>query len=63
MRYKDISAKETTELTEMLKNSKIKLGELRFELVNKSLKDTSQINKVKKEISIIKTAINSKNRL
>ncbi len=43
----------------MLKELRIKLGKLRFELANKSLKDVSQLKKTKKDIARILTAIKS----
>jgi large subunit ribosomal protein L29 len=57
MKFSDLQNKEENELQEMLKELRIKLGKFRFELVNKSLKDYSQINKTKKDIARIMTAI------
>ena len=57
MKFSEIQSKSEVELNEMLKESQIKLGKLRFELVNKSLKDTSQLGKVKKDIARILTAL------
>lgn len=57
MKYKEISDKTEHELQEMLKNAKIKLGKLRFELANKALKDSSQVGKTRKEIARIMTAL------
>ena len=44
----------------MLKNARIKLGQLKFELANKTLKNPSQIKPVKKEIARLMTALNNK---
>ncbi|OGN03892.1 MAG: 50S ribosomal protein L29 [Candidatus Yanofskybacteria bacterium RIFCSPHIGHO2_01_FULL_44_17] len=57
MKFADIQSKDKPELNEMLKEHQIKLGKLRFELANKSLKDTSQLGKTKKDIARISTAI------
>lgn len=57
MKYQDLQNKSVAELEEMLKEDKIKLGKFRFELANKTLKDSSQIGKTRKEIAQIMTAI------
>ncbi len=57
MKFSDIQNKETGELQESLKELRVKLGKFRFELATKSLKDYSQVNKVKKDIARIMTAI------
>lgn len=57
MKFKDLENKDNRELEVMLKEAKIKLGKLRFELANKSLKDSSQMSKTRKEIAQIMTAI------
>ena len=57
MKFSDIQLKPQAELNEMLKESQIKLGKFRFELANKSLKDTSQLGKVKRDVARIKTAV------
>ena len=49
MKFADIQSKDKPELNEMLKEHQIKLGKLRFELANKSLKDVSQLKKTKKD--------------
>lgn len=59
MKFNDIQSKSQNELNEMLKELRIKLGKLRFELANKSLKDVSQLKKTKKDIARILTAIKS----
>lgn len=58
MKFNDLKDKEENELQEMLEDAKIKLGQLRFELAGKSLKDSSQIKKIKTNIAQILTAIN-----
>ena len=56
MKFSDIQSKSKEELNEMLKEQQVKLGKLRFELANKSLKDVSQLKKTKKDIARILTA-------
>ena len=60
MKNSEIQNKEGSELNEMLKNARIKLGQLKFELANKTLKNPSQIKPVKKEIARLMTALNNK---
>lgn len=61
MKFSDIQSKSQTELNEMLKELQVKLGKLRFELANKSLKDVSQLKKTKKDIARVLTATNKNN--
>ncbi|MBI2670227.1 MAG: 50S ribosomal protein L29 [Candidatus Yanofskybacteria bacterium] len=63
MKFSDIQSKSQVELNEMLKELQIKLGKLRFELANKSVKDVSQIKKTKKDIARILTAIKIEARI
>lgn len=60
MEFQDLQNKSVPELQERLKEARIKLGRLKFELANKALKDSSQIGKVKKEIARIMTVLNKK---
>lgn len=60
MKFTDLQNKSVPELQERLKEARIKLGRLKFELANKALKDSSQIGKVKKEIARIMTVLNKK---
>ena len=57
MKFSDILSKSQNELNEMLGELQIKLGKFRFELANKSLKDTSQIGKAKKDIARLLAAL------
>ena len=59
MKYKDLQSKSQAELSEMLKELQVKLGKLRFELTNKSVKDVSQIGKTRKDIARVLTALKS----
>ena len=61
MKFSEIQSRSQAELNEMLKELQVKLGKLRFELTNKSLKDTSQLGKVKKDIARILTMLKSEN--
>lgn len=62
MKYSDLQSKSRNELQEMLKELQIKLGKLKFELANKSLKDVSQIKKTKKDVARLATALKAEAR-
>ena len=62
MKYSDLQSKDKIELKESLKELKVKLGKLRFELANKTLKDFSQIKKTKKDIARVLTALKLQNQ-
>lgn len=49
--------KTREELAGMFKEQKVKLWKLKFDLNEKKLKDVSQINKTKKDIARILTAL------
>ena len=55
----DLKNKTGQELSEILREHKTKLAKLGFELEANTLKDTSQVNKTKKEIARILTALKS----
>lgn len=57
MKSIELKNKSQNELDEILKELQIKLGKLRFELANKSLKDASQIGKTRKDIARVLTTI------
>ncbi len=59
MKYADLQNKSKDELQEMLTELQIKLGKFSFELANKTLTDTSQLGKTKKDVARILTAIKS----
>ncbi len=63
MKFSELQNKDINELNEVLKDTRIRLGKLKFELASKSLKDFSQIKKNKTEVAQIMTAINKKNNL
>lgn len=57
MNYSDISAKTLVELTELLKEKKVQLFELKLKLKTMQLTNTSELRAAKKEIARIQTAI------
>ena len=57
MNYSDISAKTLVELTELLKEKKVQLFELKLKLKTMQLTNTSELKAAKKEIAQIQTAI------
>jgi len=60
MDYIEIKNKNAVELQELLKENRVVLGKLRFDLADNSLKDVSRISKTKKEIARILTELNQK---
>ena len=60
MNHIEIKNKNATELQELLKENRVVLGKLRFDLADNSLKDVSRISKTKKEIARILTELNQK---
>ena len=60
MDYIEIKNKNAAELQELLKESRVVLGKLRFDLADNSLKDVSRISKTKKEIARILTELSQK---
>ena len=55
MKFKDIKDKSEDELKKMLSEHRIKLSGLAIQRSNNSLKDTSAIRKIKKDIARILT--------
>lgn len=49
--------KSKTELVQLLRDKQISLGKLRFELVDKKLKDVSQLKKTRHDIARIMTQL------
>ncbi|MFH1769119.1 MAG: 50S ribosomal protein L29 [Parcubacteria group bacterium] len=60
MKYIDLQRKSMDELQTILKDTRVQLGHLQFELANKALKDTSKLRKAKMDIAQIMTALNRK---
>jgi len=60
MDYIEIKNKNAAELQELLKENRVVLGKLRFDLADNSLKDVSRISKTKKEIARILTELSQK---
>lgn len=57
MKFAELKNKNKNELQEMLRELTVKLGKFRFELSQNTLKDVSQIGKIKKVIAQVKTAL------
>ncbi len=57
MNYSDINAKTSQELTDLLKEKKVLLFELKLKLKTMQLTNTSELRAVKKDIARIQTAI------
>lgn len=57
MEYTDLKNKDIKELQKMAEDLKIKLGKLRFELANKTLKNFGELGQAKKDIARVLTAI------
>ena len=62
MKYTEIKQKDSKELQTVLKDERIGLGKLRFELNNKSLPDSSKIRTTRRNIAKILTAIKAETR-
>ena len=60
MDYIEIKNKSAAELQELLKENRVVLGKLRFDLSSNSLKNVSRISKTKREIARILTELNQK---
>ena len=60
MNIKDLKDKNAEELNSMLGELKVKVGELRFKLANRQLKNFKEIKEVKKDIARISTILKSK---
>lgn len=58
MKYQELKNKTEVELKKMLNELKVKLGKMRFELANKTLKNFNEINRVKKDIARVLTTLN-----
>jgi large subunit ribosomal protein L29 len=57
MNYSDINGKTLQELTDLLKEKKVLLFELKLKLKTMQLTNTSELRAAKKEIARIQTAI------
>jgi large subunit ribosomal protein L29 len=61
MRIKELRQKPEKELRELLDESRHKLGQLKFDLASKKLKNHRQIRELHREIARILTILNQKN--
>ncbi len=57
MKYSDLKDKDIKELHSLLKDEKVALGKLRFELSGKILQDPSKIKKTRNNIAKILTVL------
>ncbi len=57
MDYTDLQSKGIPELNSLMSELKLKLGKLRFQLKNKTLKNTSELGIVRRDIARINTAL------
>lgn len=57
MKFEELSKKSKEELTKLLKDSKEKLGSLKFDLVSGKVKNVSEIRQLKKDIARISTLL------
>lgn len=62
MATKDLKTIEIAELQKTLKELRVKLSKLSFELEANTLKNYSEIGKTRKEIARVLTEINSRNQ-
>ena len=62
MKAKELITKEDVELERILRETKAKLVQLRFELKNKKLKDTNRVKKSKKDIARILTILKERRK-
>lgn len=60
MKLNELKQKNKEELGSLLDELKVKVGELRFKLANRQLKNFKEIGQVKKDIARIKTIIKQK---
>jgi len=59
-KFTDLKDKDVKELQTLLKETRVNLGKLKFELNNKALRNSSKIGITKKEIAKILTALKQK---
>jgi len=60
MNYQELENKSLQELSDMVKELRLKFGEFRFKKGENSLKDTSVLQKTRRDIARIMTAIGKK---
>lgn len=61
MKYSELQTTDRAELLKMLEDARIKLGRLRFELANRTLKNHSQLDQVRKDIARLLTKLRALN--
>ncbi len=62
MKYKDLKDRDVKELQNLLKDQRVGLGKLRFELNNKSLLNPSKFRSTRRDIAKILTTIKTVNK-
>jgi large subunit ribosomal protein L29 len=62
MKAKELQQKPEKELRELLAENQRKLGQLKFDLASKKLKNVMEIRELKKDIARILTLLNQFNR-
>jgi len=58
MQIKQFQGKNKADLEKMLVEARAKFRELKFKLASNQLKQIHQVKKIKKEIALIRTALN-----
>jgi len=61
MKIKELRQKTDKELKELLINNRKKLGQLKFDLASKKLKNVNELKELRKDIARIITILNKKN--
>jgi ribosomal protein L29 len=59
MKKNDLTTRSATELHTMLQEARAKIAQLRFDLADKKLKNTSDINATRRQIARIMTILKS----
>ncbi len=61
MKIKELRQKTEKELKDLLNENKQKLGQLKFDLASKKLKNVREIRELRRDIARILTILNEKN--
>ena len=63
MKIKELRQKTEKELRDLMNEDRQKLGQLKFELASKKLKDVNELRELRKDIARILTILNKKNEI
>ncbi len=63
MKIKELRQKTEKELRDLLNEDRQKLGQLKFDLASKKLKDVNELRELRKDIARILTILNKKNEI